>query len=194
MTNNKQIYHSVIIDDDLRKIITDAESECQPKRCTPELSREYWMSFKNFLTHSGLFARTWNLYSQVKKAPDTSFFEHKLAMQDCEDAEALYKKAAEEWCEYLESFNQFVDCMKKVGISLCPCPVSVEDVMLRFVLIDDRTRGNCRREYCRVKYVSKALDTIRRTGFSEPISLREIEDGFQADKAYQRNYYRKRKR
>ena len=64
----------------------------------------------------------------------------------------------------------------------------LRDIMIAFYSLDDRVRGSARRQFYREKYIKRALSEIAETGYSEPISFREIEKAFQLDRKWQDNF------
>ena len=64
----------------------------------------------------------------------------------------------------------------------------LRDIMIAFYSLDDRVRGSARRQFYRERYIKKALSEIAETGYSEPISFREIEKAFQLDRKWQDNF------
>ena len=190
--------------------------------CTPEQAKEYWESFMKFLKCSGFFARAWHLYNLIKSDPDVAFLRRQLERRDlteaekaeynsqlkraldhldnmktrleCESVEELRDKIGQIWEEYEKVFDRFLKSSKKAGISFDPDDETKEAVMLYFVLLDDEIRGNCRREFYKERYVTRALKSIKKTGYFEPVSFEEIETAFIADKAYQEKYLARRRK
>ena len=66
--------------------------------------------------------------------------------------------------------------------------------MLSFVLLHEKIRGSCRREYYRKKYIDIALGNIEKIGYSDPISIFEIEKAYQKDEKWQEKYLRRKKK
>jgi len=116
--------------------------------------------------------------------------------QGCETAEELYAKAEKDWNVYRAQLKNLIYYAGKANV-----PINAQEgdkmfrgIMLAFVLLDDKVRGSCRREYYRKKYVDNALKRIKQTQYSDPISIFDIEKEYVADKKWQENYLRRKKK
>ena len=200
---------------------SNEEAEEKKPSCTPEQAKGYWKAFQKFLEFSGSFTRTWHLYSQIKDDSDVSYLSGQLSRRDlsevekaeyddrlrralnhqdsmkiqgCDNLDELSMKASKDWQEYRKTFNRLLECSKEVGFSFELNEDEKDAIMLHFVILDDKVRGNCRREFYKERYVTKAIKAIEKTGFFQPVSIEVIEKAFQADKTYQKLYYRKRRK
>ncbi len=118
------------------------------------------------------------------------------AHQGCETAEELYVKAEKEWNAYKAKLKNLIYYAGKANV-----PINAKDgdktfrgIMYAFVLLDDKIRGSCRREFYRKKYVDIALKRINQTHYSDPISIYEIEQEYKADKKWQEKYLRRKRK
>ncbi len=196
------------LDQDLLALIEEkpVETTSQPKQertCTPEASKAYWESFKEFLDASGVFARTWNLYKQIKIDPSVKELDAQLndmnlspdkkeqikeikegvvrreiAMRQkmqCDTPEEVFVKAHNDWNRFKSKFNTLIEKASKADVSLALSTEEKREWMLNFVLLDDAHLGSKRRNFYKDKYVERALKSLEKTGYAEPISMIDIE-------------------
>ena len=116
--------------------------------------------------------------------------------QGCDTAEELYGKASNDWDAYKAKLKSLIYFAGKanVPINTVDGDQSFRGIMYAFVLLDDKIKGSCRREYYRKKYVEPAQKEIRQTSYSDPISIYEIEQEYKADKKWQDKYLRRKKK
>lgn len=180
-----------------------SEQQRLNRTTTPEISRKYWDAFKEFLDASGVFSRTWSLYKQVKKDPSIEELNEQLsddslspekhaeieeikegvvrrevAMRSkmfCETPDDVFVKAHNDWNKFKSKLNRLIELAAKANVSFA---LSVEDKrewMLKFVLLDEEHEGSKRRNYYKDKFVERALKSLDKTGYAEPISPIDIE-------------------
>ena len=118
------------------------------------------------------------------------------ARQGCDTETELYAKAEKEWEVYKQKLKDLVYYAEKakVPINIQPDTKEFRNVMLSFVLLHEKVRGSCRREYYRKKYVDAAQNSINQTGYSDPISIYVIESEYQKDEKWQEKYLRRKKK
>lgn len=165
---------------------------CTTTSCSPEDSERYWNAFQGFLTSSGIFARTWHLFRQIKDNPDEKNLQ-KMRNAGYKNQAELSNTLEKQALEYGDALDELIKCSEKVNIPLGMNSKLKNDLLLNFVLLDDETKGACRRSYYR-EFSKHALQEIEQKGFSKPISILDVEDYFSHDKTWQRNFFRKKRR
>lgn len=199
----------------------DGIVEMQPYVCKPYHSRKYYEAFREFLKKSGIFGRTWHLYKAILDDPNLeelqwrldhesmSEFErkhvteirdavknHQYVMrekQHCDTKEELFAKAEKEWSEYRRSLTWLMTCAQRANVPFAADDKKIKDIMICFFHLDDKVRGNVRREYYREKYVNKAMKAINKTGYYPPISIYDMEKAFKNDKEWQERFLHRKK-
>ena len=68
------------------------------------------------------------------------------------------------------------------------------NILNAFVVLDDKIRGSARRQYYRDKYVNKALKEIKKFGYSDPISIGDMEKAFNKDVKWQDQFLARQER
>ena len=208
------------LDDDLLKIVEEKGVESPTTTaCTPEVSRAYWESFKLFLDASGVFTRTWNLYSQIKKDPDINELNEQMnepgislerlkqlqeikegvvrrevvmrSRMHCDDLAQVYDKAHSDWNGYKYRFKVLLEKAEKADVAVHLNDKERREWMLKFILINDSRQAVKRRSYYKDHFVKPALEKIKETGYSEPYSLVYIEEAYEAWR--KKNVERRRK-
>lgn len=197
--------------------------EQRPQLCKPYYSKKYWEAFRDFLSASGVFGRTWHLYKQLRDDPtpetliadinrcnnpvERARIESQLkgvmeritvmkTRQKCETKEELFDKASSDWDDYKRKLKNLISYSRNANV-----PIAAEEgqkvfrnIMVSFVLLDDSVRGSCRREYYRDKFVNRSLKQVKKTGYADPISIYDMEAAFKADKDWQDKFLRRKKK
>jgi len=194
--------------------------EQRPQLCKPYYAKKYWESFRDFLNASGAFGRTWHLYKQILNDPrpeelmhdinvcnspeERSRLENQLngvlerikvmkTRQKCETLDELYAKAESDWNVYKRSLDTLLSYARSANVPIVADDRLKRNIMICFVLLDDKIRGACRREYYRKKFVNRSLKNCEKFGYADPISFYKMEEEYKADIAWQENYLRRKK-
>lgn len=203
-----------IIEENPAKITSPPKSE---RTCTPEESKAYWEAFKAFLDASGVFARTWHLFQQVTKDPLVADLDKELgspnlspekreqlkeiregvvrrenAMREgmhCKTPEEVKVKAHNDWERLRSKLNTLIDKASKANISIALNKEEKREWMLNFTLLDDKHQGSKRRNFYKDKFVERALKSIEKVGYAEPVSLMDIEAQFET---WQKKYAKRK--
>ncbi len=122
--------------------------------------------------------------------------------QECNTKEQLFDKAEKEWKDYKAKLKNLIFYSRKANVPITAKEnsenasqrKSFRGMLYAFVLLDDSVRGSCRREYYRKKYVDPASKRCKETGYSDPISIYDIEKDYKADEKWQEKYLRRKKK
>lgn len=214
---DKNIPGQFCLDINVNDATLDGLIEQQPMKCSPYYSRQYYEAFKEFLKKSGSFGRTWHLYKAIEGDPEESQINWRLnhetlsekdreylesardrlkvmrEKQHCDTMEELFAKASNDWDSYKKSLKWLITCSARANVPITADDKTMKNIMISFFHLDDRIRGNCRREYYRDKYINKAIKTINKSGYYPPISIYEMEEAFKADKDWQERFLHRKK-
>lgn len=104
------------------------------------------------------------------------------------DVSVVAVKAEKDWDDYKKAFNTLIECAAKANIAFSFTEKQKITWMYKFAFykyaypgLNSKRQvynGPKRREFYRTKYVNKALKEISEKGYSEPISLLDIEQEF----------------